>query len=1441
MKITVDLAANTAQFNSEFKRAEQTVRDRMGNIEDAAKKAGVAIGAALAAGATAAAVALKRAIDRMDQIGEAASRIGIATEALSGLEWAAKLSDASLEQLQGGLLRLTKNAGDAAAGNKALAQAFGAIGVSVTNADGSLRNVEGLLLDVADVFAQLPNGAEKSKLALDLFGRSGAQLIPLLSRGSEGINELRAEAEALGLTFDQTAAEQAGDFNDAIDRVTAGMQGAATQIGIGLLPKLTEMAAVLQSEAFRDGFGAIIEGAATAAIKVAELVAEIGNLTRFAADEVASRVAGPNFGDTVRIEDAIARQREQLEFMRGGLLNSIFPPDETSPGIAAATAELARLEELLRLSTEAAEQAAIAEHNRAGAQTEGTAATGENSTATNALLEALRRMREEQAAEADAARQSAGAQRERAKASNDAAKAMEAATRAAAQANQRAAGATASLNQLLRQQAAALGGPLVQASQRYAAELEYIAELEADMQQVGALSAQQAQALETAREQANQQWVEDLEDIQDAADEAGRYLEDLVGYLTDTPLRRMADDAELLGQALEDALAGKGKIAAEELQAALGDVRHSMNVAMITSTQEGLRSIQSMTQSGSKAFAAMQVAIDALSVAQAISAVLNQGNGDPYTAFARMAAMAAAVATLVGNIGGNFGGSNGFTDTAADRQATQGRGTVLGDAEAQSASIQNALDIIADATSQLPGLNRGILTSLQALQGGLDRAGGMLARGAGQAGFTEIGGRFDVGGAFLGGLFGSLATRVLDPLGILGGSSQITDQGLAIGGGSLGNVGVQAFQEQQYRRWRFGSRRTREEMAPVDDAVESQFQLIIDSIVETVRRGAEALGLLPADVQARLDAFTLEVTRISLKDLSAEEQQAELLAVFSSIFDNIAGDVVPFIEQFQRVGEGLGETLVRVATGVQVTQEGLRRLGFSLDELDPERFAQVSEALIEMVGGLDAFIEGMQSFMDAFAPEAYRFQLLQEDLTSALEQAGLVLPETRDGMWALMQSLDATTEAGREQIATLLRLAGTADQYYRMIEDGAGTELEDRRDHLQELLEANREYYDFAERIAQQFLGSVGSELNNSLVDIEREYRNNIRTANELARAAGMSGAAVQELSRIELIAARRRAEAIRLTMESALENAADLGLTEMSQLDAQIAALQDTGGQLGDALGGVSDAFDEAAQRAKNTIDLLIGDLSPLRDQQKLQIALEGLRAGTVSADQVLQIGRRLYASGADYRTLFDQVLAIQATAPIGGGGGPVGGGGGPAPVSPELLALIARRDELLADQAAEEARANALTLVEQIAELADGQTMSFEQVAASLGISLTDLAERLGVDSETLTMMLQRQADEAAEEREAVLEIPERFSDAVQPLQAELETLNELVRLQGEQLAQIAANTGRTAGAAESQAETAANRDLVDTSVAPRSTRIGTGSGGSTGTGVFGPVLAL
>src|SRR5690606_27847916 len=135
------------------------------------------------------------------------------------------------------------------------------------------------------------------------------------------------------------------------------------------------------------------------------------------------------------------------------------------------------------------------------------------------------------------------------------------------------------------------------------------------------------------------------------------------------------------------------------------------------------------------------------------------------------------------------------------------------------------------------------------------------------------------------------------------------------------------------------------------------------------------------------------------------------------------------------VGEGLGETLVRVATEVMVAQEAFSQLGLSVDESDPERFAQIADSLVQAAGGLDAFIEGMQNFVSEFAGEGHQLEVAGRALTSAFDQAGLVLPRTREGMWALMQTLDAPTEEGRAQIATLLRLADASAAYYDMLDE----------------------------------------------------------------------------------------------------------------------------------------------------------------------------------------------------------------------------------------------------------------------------------------------------------------------------------------------------------------------------------------------------------------------
>ena len=475
----------------------------------------------------------------------------------------------------------------------------------------------------------------------------------------------------------------------------------------------------------------------------------------------------------------------------------------------------------------------------------------------------------------------------------------------------------------------------------------------------------------------------------------------------------------------------------------------------------GLKSLQSLAKEGSKDYEAMQVAIDAANVAAAIGAILNQGMGDPYTAFARMAAMAVAVATLVGDMA-SFGDRH--PDTAAERQASQGTGSVLGDATAKSDSIAKATDITANATQKLVGINTGMLTALQSLQQALGAAGNQLAQGAGNAQFP---------GFSSGNVLNNLIST-FDPLGgdpitkalnsfLFGGSKKVVDQGIVIAGGALQNmingIVVGAYQTVHTSGGLFTSGKAKDSISSVSDDFNKQFQLVISSIADTVKAGATALGLLPANIQAAMGAFKIAETHISLKGLSAEDQQKAIEAVFSKIFDDLAGAVVPFVGQFQKVGEGLGETLVRVATDVQVMQEAVKQLGISVSAAGPEAFAQASVGLAELMGGVNNLADSMTSFVGKFAPDAHKFKVAQDAITSALGQVGLVLPPTRDAMWALMQTLDASIPGDQKKIAALLQLTDTSDAYYTMLED------------------ANNKLAASAQDLATKLYGTIGTTL----------------------------------------------------------------------------------------------------------------------------------------------------------------------------------------------------------------------------------------------------------------------------------------------------------------------------------------------------------------------------
>ena len=235
--LRVDLGLNSAEFQAGLKAAA-------GGLGNFAKTAGIglaAVATAAAAAGTALGIAVKGAIDHADSMGEMAQQVGVSVEALTSLGYAAKMSGSDTETLATGLRKVAQNMMTVAEGSTGpVASAFNALGISVQNANGTLRASDEVLLDVAGKFARMEDGATKTALAVQLFGRSGAELVPFLSQGREGISALTAEADRLGITISGSTANAAGAFNDTLDRISATFTGVINQIAAGVLPSLNE-------------------------------------------------------------------------------------------------------------------------------------------------------------------------------------------------------------------------------------------------------------------------------------------------------------------------------------------------------------------------------------------------------------------------------------------------------------------------------------------------------------------------------------------------------------------------------------------------------------------------------------------------------------------------------------------------------------------------------------------------------------------------------------------------------------------------------------------------------------------------------------------------------------------------------------------------------------------------------------------------------------------------------------------------------------------------------------------------------------------------------------------------------------------------------------------------------------------------------------------------
>lgn len=523
--------------------------------------------------------------------------------------------------------------------------------------------------------------------------------------------------------------------------------------------------------------------------------------------------------------------------------------------------------------------------------------------------------------------------------------------------------------------------------------------------------------------------------------------------------------------------------------------------------------------------------------------VANQASGDPYSAFPRMAAMAGIMAALGFAVGGFGGGSGGFAPT------NTGTGTVLGDASAQSESITRAIDALREVDTMTMRYSAGMLGSLRNIEaniGGLAtlliRSGAIEASAAGiQTGFKPnaignflggtggslvgaglgyLGGAAagsalgaalttfgSVVGGPIGGVLGAAVGALFGPLlgGLFGSSTKIKGQGVSAGPQQLSQILDSGFQAQYYtdvetKKKAFGisySTKNKSYYSEADAEFEDQVGKIFSGFYRVIEAASVPLGASLDLVQQRLDTFVINIGRVATQGLSGDDLKERLTAVFSAQGDLLAKAALTGFEEFQNVGEGYFETIVRVASGTEEARTTLRRLGITMVGLSDIAYKQgnvsaelvresamavegltgvaeilknldgtgteigetyraltdvrmslrllglegsaVGYGLIDGAGGLQELQDAVASFEENFVSSNMQINMQAERLATSFDRLGLSLPASADAFISLVSGIDTSTDAGQLLLGSVLSLSDGFGDLLQSIKDvGSG-------------------------------------------------------------------------------------------------------------------------------------------------------------------------------------------------------------------------------------------------------------------------------------------------------------------------------------------------------------------------------------------------------------------
>lgn len=263
-QIVISAKDETGQAINSAKRGLDSLSVASSKLGDAFGTIGVGGGLVGILGGATLAATVKEAVDSLDKLNESAERVGVTVEDLSALNFAGKMSGLEFEDMTTALTKLSVKMQEAASGGKEAGALFSDLGIKVTDSAGKLKSADAVLSEIADAFSGMEDGAGKTALAVDTFGKSGAKLVPMLNSGASGLEDMRKEAESLGLIIDGKLAKQAADFNDNLDKLAMLSSTVGKNIAGELLPTLNKLTEeMLDGIAAAGGFWAALNAGAT--------------------------------------------------------------------------------------------------------------------------------------------------------------------------------------------------------------------------------------------------------------------------------------------------------------------------------------------------------------------------------------------------------------------------------------------------------------------------------------------------------------------------------------------------------------------------------------------------------------------------------------------------------------------------------------------------------------------------------------------------------------------------------------------------------------------------------------------------------------------------------------------------------------------------------------------------------------------------------------------------------------------------------------------------------------------------------------------------------------------------------------------------------------------------------------------------------------------------